>query len=162
MTTADYILNALFVLVVLRQAQERRIDLRSFLLPLVAVFVVAHAYVHTIPTGAASLAFVGALCALGLTLGLLCGIATQVRLDGDIAFARVGWIAGALLVAGIGSRFVFAFAMRHGAAPAVRDFSIAHHIGAAAWPVALVLMALIEVGARIAVVQVRGRRLVTA
>jgi hypothetical protein len=39
---------------------------------------------------------------------------------------------------------------------------MAHQIGAAAWPVALVLMALIEVGARLAVVQVRGCALVAA
>jgi hypothetical protein len=71
--------------------------------------------------------------------------------------ARVGWIAGALLIAGIGSRMVFAFAISHGARPAVASFSQAHQIGAAAWPVALVLMALLEVSTRIAIVQLRGR-----
>jgi hypothetical protein len=81
--------------------------------------------------------------------------------NGD-RLARVGWIAGVLLVAGIGSRVAFAFAVGHGLEPVVRSFSVAHQIGAAAWPVALVLMALIEVGARIAVVQVRGRRLAVA
>ena len=35
---------------------------------------------------------------------------------------------------------------------------MAHQIGAAAWPVALVLMALLEVGTRIAIVQLRGHR----
>jgi hypothetical protein len=34
---------------------------------------------------------------------------------------------------------------------------MAHQIGAAAWPVALVLMALLEVATRIAIVQLRGR-----
>lgn len=160
MTTADYILNALFVLVVLRQARERHVDFASFILPLVAVFAVAHAYIHTIPTDRADVAFACTLCAAGLTLGLLCGIATQIRFDGDAAFARVGWIAGMLLVAGIGSRLAFAFAMHHGAAPTVRDFSIAHHIGAAAWPVALVGMAVCEVVTRQVVVQLRARRIV--
>jgi len=103
------------------------------------------------------------LAAVGLTLGVLGGVATHVG-GGDtgVALARVDWIAGALLVGGIGSRMAFAFAIGHGFEPAVRRFSIARQIGAAAWLVALVLMALIEVGARIAVVQVRGRRLVTA
>ena len=77
-----------------------------------------------------------------------------------VALARVGWIAGGLLVLGIGARMAFAFAVGHGLEPTVRSFSISHQIGAAAWPVAFVLMALIEVGSRIAVVQVRGRRLV--
>jgi glyoxylase-like metal-dependent hydrolase (beta-lactamase superfamily II) len=39
---------------------------------------------------------------------------------------------------------------------------MAHQIGAAAWPAALVLMAPIEVGARIVLVQVRGRRMLAA
>ena len=56
----------------------------------------------------------------------------------------------------------FALAIGHGVEPAVRSFSISHQIAAPAWPVALVPMALIEVGARIAVVQVRGRRLAAA
>jgi hypothetical protein len=60
------------------------------------------------------------------------------------------------LIAGIGSRMVFAFAISHGARHSVASFSIAHHIGAAAWPVALVLMALLEVSTRIAIVQLRG------
>jgi hypothetical protein len=54
---------------------------------------------------------------------------------------------------------VFVFAVHHGAEPTIRSFSIAHHIGAAAWPLALVAMALFEVTARIVIVQLRGRRL---
>lgn len=38
-------------------------------------------------------------------------------------------------------------------------FSIANHIGAAAWPVALVAMALIEVSTRLVTAQLRARRL---
>ena len=52
----------------------------------------------------------------------------------------------------------FAFALSHGARHAVVSFSIAHQIGAVAWPVALVLMALLEVPTRIAIVQLRGRQ----
>lgn len=158
MTPSDYILNALFVLVVLRQARERRLDVRSFVVPLVVVLFVAHQYVHTIPTTGNDLVLVGGLAALGLTLGLLCGLATHVRIDRGVALARVGGLAGGLLVAGICSRMVFAFAIGHGAEPAVRSFSIAHRIGAAAWPVALVSMALLEVTTRLVVVHLRGRR----
>jgi hypothetical protein len=39
---------------------------------------------------------------------------------------------------------------------------MAHHIGAAAWPVALVLMALLEVSTRAAIVQLRGHQAVKA
>jgi hypothetical protein len=127
------------------------------------MFFVGLQYVHTLPTAGNDLVLIVLLAALGLALGVLGGFATHVRAgDNGAALARVGWIAGGLLVAGIGSRMAFAFAIGHGFESAVRSFSIVHQIGAAAWPVALVLMALIEVGARIAVVQVRGRRLVTA
>ena len=57
---------------------------------------------------------------------------------------------------------VFVFAVSHGAEPAIRSFSIAHQIGAAAWPVALVSMALCEVTTRIVTVQLRGRRTMAA
>ena len=54
---------------------------------------------------------------------------------------------------------MFVYAVHHGAYHAVSAFSIANHIGAAAWPVALVSMALIEVSARLVTVQLRARRL---
>jgi hypothetical protein len=159
MTTSDYIINALFVFVVLRQARERKLDLRSLLGPLAAVGYVAFNYVHSIPTSGNDLLFAGLLALAGLTLGVLSGFATYVRSDGDgNAYARVGWVAGFLLIAGIGSRLAFAFALSHGAGPAVRDFSISHQISATAWPLALVAMALLEVTTRLAIVHVRGLR----
>ena len=162
MTTTDYIVNAAFLLLVLRQARSRELDRRALVLPLVAVFFVSQQYVDTVPTAGNDLVLIVLLAALGLSLGLASGLATQIRLGDGIALARVGWIAGGLLVAGIGARMAFALAVGHGLEPDVRSFSIAHQIGAGAWPVALVLMALVEVGARIAVVQVRGRRLLAA
>jgi hypothetical protein len=163
MTTTEYLLNAAFVLLVLRQAKERELDRRSVIVPLVLMSFVGSQYLHTLPTAGNDLMLIVGLAAVGLTLGVLGGFATQVRPgDKGVALARVGWIAGGLLVLGIGARMAFAFAIGHGFEPAVRSFSIAHQIGAAAWPVALVLMALIEVGSRIAVVQVRGRRLAAA
>jgi hypothetical protein len=163
MTTSEYLLNAAFVLLVLRQARERELDRRSVIVPLVLVFFVGSHYLRTFPTTGNDLVLIVLLAALGLTLGVLGGLATHVRAgERGVALARVGWIAGGLLVLGIGARMAFAFVVTHGFEPAVRSFSIAHQIGAAAWPAALVLMALVEVGARIAVVQARGRRLAAA
>jgi hypothetical protein len=163
MTTTEYLLNAVFVLAVLRQARERQLDVRSFLVPLVILFFVARQYVHSLPTTGNDLVLVGALAAVGLTFGLLSALTTRVRLGDDGgAYARVGWIAGILLTAGICSRMVFAFAVTHGAEPAIRSFSISHQIGAAAWPVALVSMAILEVVTRVVVVHLRGRRLTHA
>jgi hypothetical protein len=160
MNISDYLINAVFVLVVLRQARERQLDLRSLVVPLVVVAFVAHIYVHSIPTAGNDLLLVAALAGVGLTLGVLGGFATHIRLGDDgLPMVRVGWVAGALLIAGICSRMVFVFAVNNGAEPAIRSFSMAHQIGAAAWPVALVSMALLEVTVRLVTVQIRARRL---
>jgi hypothetical protein len=159
MTITDYLINAAFVFVVLRQARERKVDARSFLAPMAIVLYVGHMYVHSIPTAGNDLALVCLLASFGLALGVLGGFATHVRIAADGAVARVGWIAGSLLIAGITSRLVFVYAVHHGARHAVSAFSVANHIGAAAWPVALVSMALIEVSARLLTVQLRARRL---
>ena len=149
MTTADYLINLLFVLIVARQALDRRIDRRYFLIPIVLVFWVGSQYLHTLPTAGNDLVLVAALACVGLTRGTISGLATHIRRDRDgIAFARVGWLAGILLVAGISSRMVFAFAISHGLEPAVRSFSITNHISGAAWPVAMVAMALCALAAR--------------
>lgn len=162
MTTTEYLLNAAFVLLVLRQARERELDRRSVTVPLILMFFVGAQYLHTLPTAGNDLLLILGLAAVGLVLGLLGGFATHVRAGNGVALARVGWIAGGLLVLGIGSRMAFAFAIGHGLEPTLRSFGIAHQLGAAAWPVAFVLMALLEVGSRIAVVQIRGRRLLAA
>jgi hypothetical protein len=158
MTITDYLINAVFVLIVFRQARERELDRRSVIIPLAILAYVAHMYVRSIPTAGNDVVLIGGLGAIGLTLGIASGFATHVRAgENGLAVARVGWIAAALLIAGIGSRIVFAFALAHGAHHAIASFSYTHQIGAAAWPVALVLMAILEVSTRIAIVQIRGR-----
>jgi hypothetical protein len=158
MTITDYLINAVLVLLVLRQARERELDRRSIIIPLAILAYVVHLYVHSIPTAGNDLVLIGALATVGLALGLASGLTTHVRAgENGRAMARVGWVSGALLIVGISSRMVFEFAVTHGAQHAVGSFSYAHHIGAAAWPVALVMMAVLEISTRIAIVQVRGR-----
>jgi hypothetical protein len=163
MTTTDYLINAMFVLIVVRQARERELDLRGVVVPLVLVAFVAHTYVHSIPTAGNDLVLISLLAAVGLTLGVISGFATRVRRSSNgLAVARVGWFAGVLLVFGITARMVFAFTVTHGAHQAIASFSIAHQLSAAAWPVALVSMAVCEVTARIATVQLRGHRIMNS
>jgi hypothetical protein len=51
---------------------------------------------------------IGALGTVGLMLGVATGFPTHVRPSlGLLAVARVCWIAGAVLIAGIGLRMVF-------------------------------------------------------
>lgn len=160
MALTDYLINAVFLLVVPRQARERRLDIRSTIAPMALVVFVATHYVHSIPTDRSDLVLTLTLTFVGLGLGILCGYATHVRVGPDgTRFARVGPVAAGLLLAGISARLVFVFALDHGAGPAIRDFSVVHHVSAAAWPLALVSMALCEVIARLVSVQVRGQRL---
>lgn len=160
MTTTDYLMNAGFALLVLRQARERRIELRSVILPVVLMFFIVQSYVHSIPTAGNDLVLVALLSSLGLGLGVLSALTTHVRLDADgAAHARAGWIAAILLLTGICSRMAFEFAVSHGAGPAVQSFSIAHQLGTGAWTFALVSMAVLEVSLRLAIVQLRGHRL---
>jgi hypothetical protein len=134
MTTTEYLLNAAFVLLVLRQARERELDRRSVTVPLTLMFFVGAQYLRAFPTAGNDLLLIAPLAALGLALGVLGGFATHVRRDDcGVPVARVGWIAGGLLIAGIGARMGFALAIGHGLNPPVRSFSIAHQIGAAAW-----------------------------
>ena len=49
MTTTEYLLNAAFVLLVLRQAWERELDRRSVIVPLVLMFFVGSQYLRTLP-----------------------------------------------------------------------------------------------------------------
>ena len=163
MTTIDYLINGLFVLIIFRQARERELDRRSVVLPLVLVAFVARMYIHSIPTAGNDLVLIGLLAAVGLTLGVIAGIATHVRAGSNgLAVARVGWLAGILLVFGITARMVFAFVVTHGGHHAIASFSIAHQITAPAWPVALVAMAVCEVTARTSTVQLRGHRILNS
>ena len=159
MNTTEYIINAILVLLVLRQIRERRLDLMSFVLPVALVGVAAMQFLHTIPSGGNDLVLIVSLAAVGALLGGLCGVFTHVRSGADgVALARAGWLAGALWIGGIGSRIAFSLLSEHGFGSSIAHFSVAHHItSSAAWTAAFVLMALCEVLARTATLAIRSR-----
>lgn len=163
MTTTDYLINAAFLLVIARQARERQLDLRSIIVPVALMAFIGETYIHTIPTAGNDLVLITLLAAAGLALGIISGLTTHVRAgENGYALARIGWIAGLLLAGGIAARMGFAFAVSHGAGHAVASFSATNQITAAAWPVALVSMAIFEVITRMVIVQVRGRQVMAA
>ena len=161
MTTTEYIINVVLVLLVVAQIRERRLDLMSFVLPVALVGIAATQFLHTIPSGGNDLVLVVSLVALGALLGWLCGLFTHVRRDASgVALARAGWVAGALWIGGIGSRIAFSIVSEHGLGGAIDHFSVAHHItSSAAWTAAFVLMALCEVLARTTTLAVRSRKM---
>lgn len=164
MNATGYIINAILVLLVLRQIRETRLDLLSLVLPVVLVAGAAAYYLRSVPAAGNDIALDLTLGAAGAALGIGCAMATRMRRGADgVALARAGALAAVLWIVGIGARMAFAFASDHGAGPAIGRFSAAHAItGADAWVAALVIMALSEVIARLIVMRLRARRLPAA
>ena len=156
-----YVINAILVLMVVRQIREHSLDLRALAVPVLAVAAAAVMFLHSVPAGGNDLALELLGVTAGAAMGAVGGLATRLRrgADGQPA-GRAGTLAASMWVAGVGGRMAFVFAATHGAGPAIGRFSIAHHItGQGAWVAALVMMALADVLTRLAVVWLRGRRL---
>jgi hypothetical protein len=163
MNATDYLINAILVLLVLRQVRETRLTWQILLLPVLIVIGAACYYLRSVPTAGNDLLLGVTLAAAGATLGGLCALFTHLRRDADgTPLSRAGWVAAILWVVGIGARMGFAYAAGHGAGPAVERFSVGHSISVDAWVAALFLMALAEVVTRLAVLWARSRRLPTA
>lgn len=158
MTTTDYLISAALVLLVIPQLRGMRVDLRSLLMPLVAVGGAAAYYLKSVPTAGHDVALDLALGVVGLALGLLCGLGTRVYQDGKgHVMSKAGIVAGALWITGMAVRAAFVYEANHGGAHAVYTFSVNNHItGADAWTAALVLMALVQVLARLVVIRVKA------
>ena len=156
-----YLINALLILLVVRQIREQQLDLRALAVPVLAVAAAAVMFLHSVPGGGSDIALDLVCVSAGAAMGAIGGLATRLRLGADgRPLGRAGVLAASMWIAGVGARMVFYFAATHGAGPAIAAFSIAHHItGSAAWTAALVMMALADVLTRLVVVHLRGRQL---
>ena len=160
-TTSAYIINAILVLLVVRQIREHRLDLRSLAVPVLAVGAAAVLFLRSVPVGGNDFPLELICVSAGAVMGGLAGLATYLRRGGDgRVLGRAGWLAAGLWITGVGARMAFVFAATHGAGPSIGRFSVAHQItGAQAWAAALVMMALADVLTRLVVLFVRGRRM---
>jgi hypothetical protein len=130
-----YVINALLVLLVIRQIREHPLDLRSLAIPVLAVGVAAFFFLHSVPLGGNDIALELACVLTGALMGAIGGFATYLRRGAD---GRPLGHAG----------------------PAIARFSVANHItGEAAWIAALIMMALADVLTRLVIIYLRGRRL---
>ncbi len=156
-----YLINALLILLVVRQIREHQLDLRALAVPVLAVAAAAVMFLHAVPGTGSDIALDLLCVSVGAAMGAIGGLATRLRSGADgRPLGRAGVLAASMWIAGVGARMAFYFAATHGAGPAIAAFSIAHHItGPAAWTAALVMMALADVLTRLAVVYLRGRRL---
>jgi hypothetical protein len=164
MSATDYLINAVLVLLVLRQIRETRLSWQILVLPVLIVIGAAAYYLRSVPLSGNDLLLDLTLAAVGATLGGLCALFTHLRRGADgVPLSRAGWIAAILWVLGVGARMGFAYATTHGAGPALVRFSAAHSITSVdAWVAALFLMAIAEVVTRLAVLWIRSRRLPAA
>ena len=156
-----YVINAILVLMVIRQIREHQLDLLALVVPALAVGCAAVFFLHSVPGGGNDIALELICLSAGAMMGAVGGLATRLRRGADgRPLGRAGWLAASMWVAGVGARMAFAFAATNGAGPAIARFSMAHHItGSDAWVAALVMMALADVLTRLVVVYLRGRRL---
>ena len=155
-----YVINALLVLLVIRQIREHPLDARSLAVPVLAVGAAAVMFLHSIPAGGSDLALEAAGVLAGAAMGAIGGFATCLRRGADgRPLGRAGVLAVSMWIGGVGARLAFAVAAGNGAGPAIARFSVAHQItGSAAWVAALVMMALADVLTRLVVIYLRGRR----
>ena len=162
--TTMYLINAVLILMVIRQIREHPLDLRSLAGPVIAVGAAAVLFVHSVPVAGNDFVLELACVAVGATMGAVAGLTTKLRHGSDgRALGRAGWLAASLWITGVGARMAFAIAAGNGAGPAIARFSVAHQItGSAAWITALIMMALADVLTRLIVIYVRGRRLTAA
>jgi hypothetical protein len=160
-TTSAYIVNAILILLVVRQIREHPMDLRGLAGPVLAVGAAAVFFLRSVPAGGNDLLLELACVTAGAVMGCLSGRFTHLRRDRDgQVLGHAGWVPASLWVAGVGARMAFVVAATHGLGPAIGRFSAAHHITSAqAWAAALVMMALADVLARLTVLFVRSRRL---
>jgi len=155
-----YLINALLILVVIRQIREHQLELRALAVPVLAV-AAAVMFLHSVPAGGSDITLDLLCTSAGAAMGAIGGLATRLRPGaGGRPLGRAGVLAAGMWIAGVGARMVFYFAATHGVGPVIAAFSIAHHItGPAAWTAALVMMALADVTARLVTVYLRGRSL---
>jgi hypothetical protein len=160
MSTFDYILDSALVLVVLLQIREHELNRRQIIRPLLIVALAVANYLRAIPTGGNDLVLVVLLALVGLTIGSASGLTVKLRtsLDGKLML-RAGWLSAFLWVLGMGSRFAFIYWVSHSGVATIARFSATHSITSGdAWTVALLAMAVCEVGGRSAVMYRALRR----
>jgi len=161
MTTTDYIIDSLLVLLVVLQLRERDLTTAQLVRPILIVGIAVLNYLHGIPTGGNDLVLVGALALLGAMIGVASGWTVLMRSgqNGSVRF-RSGWASACYWVLGMGSRFAFIYWITHSGAHTIAQFSASHSITSGeAWTVALLAMAVFEVVGRTAVMAARRRHL---
>jgi len=165
MSTTDFIVDILLIVVIFRQLRARPYTLRTAILPLGVVVWAGFHYLHSFDLAGNDLALVAFLTIVGLALGIASAATTYMwRNDAGAVLGRVGFYACLTWIVGMGFRFAFAlYASSSGGGREIANLSRHHDIsGGQAWTTALVMMAFAEVISRVVILQVRRVRLAAA
>jgi peptidoglycan/LPS O-acetylase OafA/YrhL len=92
-----YLINALFVLLVVRQIREHRLDVRALAVLVLAVAAAAVMFLHSVPGGGSDIAL-DLLCgSVGAAMGAVGGLATRLRRGADgRSLGRAGAVAAGM------------------------------------------------------------------
>jgi hypothetical protein len=103
-----YLINALLILLVVRQIREHQLDLRALAVPVLAVAAAALMFLHGVPSSGSDITL-DLLCAsAGAAMGAIGGLAARLRLGADgRPLGRAGVLAASMWIAGVGARMVF-------------------------------------------------------
>ena len=78
-----YVINAVLILMVIRQVREHPLDLRFLAVPVLAVGVAAVLFLHSVPLGGNDLVLELLCVSAGAAMGAVGGLATHLRLGAD-------------------------------------------------------------------------------
>jgi hypothetical protein len=110
-----YLINALLILLVVRQIREHRLDARALAVPVLAVAAAAVMFLHAVPSGGSDISWTWRACRPGRPWARsaawppgCAGAPTAGR------WAGAGVLAAGMWITGVGARMVFYFAATHG------------------------------------------------
>ena len=88
-----YVINAILILMVIRQIREHPLDLRSLAVPVLAVGCAAVLFLHSVPGGGDDTVLELSCVLTGAVMGTVGGLATRLRLGltAGRSVARAGW-----------------------------------------------------------------------
>ena len=102
-TNSVYLINAILVLLVVRQIREHPMDLRSLAVPELAVGAAAVLFLHSVPARGNDVPLELTCVSAGAVMGGLAGLATYLHHGGDgPVLGRAGWLAAGLWITGGG------------------------------------------------------------
>ena len=83
-----YVINAILVLMVVRQIREHSLDLRALAVPVLAVGAAAVMFLHSVPGGGNDIALELLGVSAGVAVGAVGGLATRLRRGADGQMGR--------------------------------------------------------------------------